>query len=149
MEILEHSGPTRGLRHRHLELPEVASLEPPQRVPLHVDVVDAKVGRVNRVPVVAGSEDRVVGIVLSVIAKIDVFIGGVILVAAVVEVTQERWRLTVHLKTEQMLRTKYPQRKHTGPGLIPVYMFGECCSCCCIQFLPQLSACSILATRDL
>ena len=103
MEILEHSGPTRGLRHWHLELPEVASLEPPQRVPLHVDVVDAKVGRVNRVPVVASSEDRVVGIVLSVIAKIDVFIGGVILVAAVVEVTQERWRLTVHLKTEQML----------------------------------------------
>ena len=115
MERLENSGPTRGLWHRHLELSEVASLEPPQRVPLHVDVVDAKVGRVNRVPVVAGPEDRVVGIVLSVIAKIDVFIGGVILVAAVVEVTQEGWRLTVHLKTEEMLRTKYPQRKHTGP----------------------------------
>ena len=116
MERLENSGPTRGLWHRHLELSEVASLEPPQRVPLHVDVVDAKVGRVNRVPVVAGPEDRVVGIVLSVIAKIDVFIGGVILVAAVVEVTQEGWGLTVHLKTEKMLHTKYPQRKHTGPG---------------------------------
>ena len=133
MEILEHSGPARGLRHWHLELPEVASLEPPQRVPLHVDVVDAKVGRVNRVPVVAGSEDRVVGIVLSVIAKIDVFIGGVILVAAVVEVTQERWRLTVHLKTEQMLLTYVRnQCKHTGLGQIAISRFGECCSCCCV-----------------
>lgn len=87
MEILEYSGPTRSLWDGHLELSEVASLESPQRVPLHVDVMDSEVGRIDGVRVLAGSEDWVVGIVLSVVGEVHVVIGGVVLIAAVVKVT--------------------------------------------------------------
>ena len=72
---------------RHLELSEVAALESPQRVPLHVDMMDTEVGRIDHVPVLAGSNDWVVGIVLSVVGEIHVFISGIVLIAAVVEVT--------------------------------------------------------------
>ena len=87
VEGLEHSGPARSLWDGHLELSEVAALESPQRVPLHVDVMDAEVGRIDHVPVLAGSKDRIVGVVLSVVGEVNVFISGVVLVAAVVEVT--------------------------------------------------------------
>ena len=97
-EKLKHSGPTRSLWDGHLKLSEVTALESPQRIPLHVDVVDAEVSRVDYVTVLASAKDRVVGVVLCVVGEIDVFVSGVILVAAVVEVAQERWRLAVHLK---------------------------------------------------
>ena len=50
-------------------------------------MMDPEVGRIDHVPVLTGSNDWVVGIVLSVVGEIHVFISGIVLIAAVVEVT--------------------------------------------------------------
>ena len=92
LAALENLGPTGCLKDGHLELPEVvAALEPPQRVPFHVDVVDAEVRRIDRIPLPARSKDRVIGIALCVVGEVHVVVvvAGVLLIPTVVEVTQE------------------------------------------------------------
>ena len=89
---LENLGPAGCLKDGHLELSEVVvALEPPQRVPFHVDVVYAEVRRIDRVPLPSGSKDRVVGIALGVVGEVHVVVVvvGVVLIPTVVEVTQE------------------------------------------------------------